>query len=378
MYLIQYYKKYKSISFALGSIITAVILAGCSDSDVSDYSNRSISVVEVAETETENEDDFEGITYDNIWVVHWNQDDPIWQLENNEDIRTKRVTLFEAYFDGEDKIVIPDETNVQKWTMGTTDKMSQIPIYLSVSNDIVTGEYSVLKDTDLLYRLFENEETISAHVDGLIHAAKDNGYDGLEIDYESIYSDMELWNKYIPFVQKLIDEAEKEELPVRIILEPSTPFSELNFPDGAEYEVMCYNLKGPGTDPGPKADFSFLDEIVEKTSDMPNIGFALSNGGYKWRDTDFNDITALEDDTIQEIIDEVQPDIHRDEESYALWFNYKEEYKEIVTQENGEKSEIIQEVYYTIWYSDQETLNAWRERLNETSGREVAISLWCM
>ncbi len=367
-------KKIVSISAAIATAV--MIVGGCAGSDTTDGSNRKISVTEVPETE--NEKDFEGITYDNIWVVHWNQDDPIWQLENNENIRTKRVTLFEAYFDADDNIVIPDETNVQKWTMSTTNKLSQIPIYLSVSNDIVSGGYSVLKDTDLLKRLFENDETISAHVDALIHAAKDNGYNGLEIDYECLYEDMELWAKFIPFVQKLVDKAAQEELPVRIILEPSTPFSELTFPEGAEYEVMCYNLKGPGTAPGPKADFKFLDELVERTANMPNMGFALSNGGYKWRDSDFDDITALEDDTIQEIIDQVHPDIHRDEDSHALWFNYKEASKEVVQHENGESTEIVNEVYYTIWYSDQETLDAWRDRLNEKSGHEVVISLWCM
>lgn len=366
----------KTISFLAAALAAGMILGGCSVSDTSEQSKRKISVAEVPETETE--EAFDGITYDNIWVVHWNQDDPIWQLENNENIRTKRVTLFEAYFNGEDKIVIPDETNVQKWTMGTTNKLSQIPIYLSVSNDIVTDGYSILKDTDLLYRLFENDEKINAHVDELIHAAKDNGYDGLEIDYESIYGDMELWGKYIPFAEKLVQKAKEADLPVRIILEPATPFEELHFPEGAEYEVMCYNLKGPGTGPGPNADFKFLDELVAKTAGMPNMGFAISNGGYKWRDSDFDDITALEDDTIQEIINEVHPDIHRDEESHALWFNYKEVSKEIVQPETGEPEEIVHETYYTIWYSDQETLDAWRDRLNNASGHEVSISLWCM
>jgi spore germination protein len=85
---------------------------------------------------------------------------------------------------------------------------------------------------------------------------------------------------YQRFLVQLSNEAVKNKIPLRIILEPSVPFSAITWPEGPEYVVMLYNLYGNHTTTGgPKANKSLIAKTILAMGNLPGArGVAL---GYR-------------------------------------------------------------------------------------------------
>lgn len=114
--------------------------------------------------------------------------------------------------------------------------------YLTVVNDVVEkGGTSSLKDMAVLQRLFQTEESLQNHASDVLRLAKEGGYDGVEIDYEGLWKrgDSLLQSQYVHFLHVLVRMAEKEAIPVRVVLEPSVPFDAGFPPRGL---VCCHAL----------------------------------------------------------------------------------------------------------------------------------------
>ena len=66
-------------------------------------------------------------------------------------------------------------------------------------------------------------------------------------------------------------------------------------PAGPEYTVMCYNLFGYHSGPGPKADVPFLTETCALYQNQPyTTRMAFANGGFAWRDSGISALTQTE------------------------------------------------------------------------------------
>lgn len=282
---------------------------------------------------------------DYIWAAYWDQDAAA--LEKSE---IRRVGLFAANFDENGSLYVQEDTLLLAQALRDSEKKR----YLTVVNDITReqGENS-LKDTEILYNLLSEEDRAREHTKEIVRMAKDCGCDGVEIDYECIRKDMTLWAYFMRFLTLLQEEA--GDLAVRVVLEPGTPVEELSFPEGPEYVVMCYNLHYPGTEPGPKADRAFLLELKERFSSLPNVGFALANGGYSWGEDGMGtSLTTAQAEALAE--EEIAKPI-RDQKSGAVHFQYKR---------NGETVQV--------WYGDDQTLRHWASILNEDT--PASVSIW--
>ena len=194
--------------------------------------------------------------FEAFWIAYWDGEDYIKKLQDRgygADI----FCMFEAMFDGEYKLYLED--SVKEQYDAVKAKAKDKKYYLTFVNDVVTETGSEQKDTDVLYAVLKDP---AGHAGDVVKLAKDNGFDGVEIDYEKIRKDLGLWDLFIAFENELIKQASDAGLEVRIVLESSTPVSQISLPKGPEYVVMCYNLYGYGTEPGPKADRGFLEDIV--------------------------------------------------------------------------------------------------------------------
>lgn len=335
---------------------TAVFLAGCSDNkkkteepEIEETITDETAVKEVKCIGAETAE----LT---VWSAYWDCEDDIDTLKEGMD-DLEQISLFEAYFkDGE--LTIPDATERMLKKIRLRDVLQDKTIFLSVVNDVEKNGKTIQKDTEILKERMGSEESALEHAQELVRLAADNGYDGIEIDYEKIRSDMDLWNDFIRFEKLLLEEAEKAQIPVRIVLEPSTPVEELDFPKEASYVVMCYNLYGNGTEPGPKADLDFLSELYEKFKDLPDVSFALSNGGFDWESGSDSPVQKKRIE-IEELLKKSGATPERDADSGALYFTY---------EEKGRQHEV--------WYADEETLGTWTETLQTLSGGKAKISLW--
>lgn len=292
------------------------------------------------------------------WLVYWDTTN----FEEEIDYWSERISniiYFAAYFDENNKLFIPDNINESKEIIDELYKDQSWGNYITFVNDKVYSDgSSALKDTDLLYELFKSDESMDNHINDIINIAVEGGYKGIEIDYEKIRKNIDLWEKFSVFLEKLIKAAELYNLSIRVLLEPSTPVDKIELPEGPEYVMMCYNLYGYGTEPGPKANKEFLLELIDKMKKVSsNRGYALATGGFDFADNgEVKAITRKEAEDLLIKYNKVSEE--RDEDSQCKVFQY--------IDSNG--------VNHQVWYADSVTLGYWESILIESG--EKNISIW--
>lgn len=290
------------------------------------------------------------------WAAYWDTQGVAQGIQNMGE-HLESLQFFAAYFDAQNRLFIPEGTlQLRQELADAFEEPPKWTSYLTFVNDKqLEGGGSSLKDTQILYELLSEKETRKAHITEILALARDGGYDGIEIDYEAIRKDMALWEHFITFITELSAQAQQLDMPLRVVLEPGVPYDKLKFPQGPEYVVMCYNLHGPGSKPGPKADDPFLRELVKKTAGLPGKRvFALATGGYDWAD---GKASSLKEQAAIALAKQYDAEEIRDETSQAITFSYK-----------------LENVTHRVWYADATTLDHWMDLLRDEGN--FGIALW--
>lgn len=288
------------------------------------------------------------------WLTYWDLEAGQKDLDKMGK-KLNSLSYFGAYFDKNDYLFIPTELNDKKNKLNK--KKRTYESYLTFVNDKQNFDESVvLKDIEVLRRLFFDDVSMEKHIDEIIALTLQGGYDGIEIDYERIWKDKEIGEPFVQFTNKLYVKALKNNLKLRIVLEPSTPFSATDFPNGPEYVVMLYNLYGLHSSPGPKANKEFIQKTVTQMEALPGEkSVAFSTGGCLWGDNgEKSFLTEVEAKTLAVTY---SVETKRDEKSQCVVFEY---------QDKG--------ISYQVWYADVKTLNFWIAIANEQGVK--AVSLW--
>lgn len=290
------------------------------------------------------------------WAVYWDAEDALAEIAGLGD-QLESLEYFGAYFDAQNRLFIPAEiTQLRQKVKQAYGAASPWPGFLTFVNDKLLAEGgSSLKDTELLYALLAEPAARRAHIQDILDLAESGGYEGVEIDYEAIRKDMVLWRYFIDFITELSAETAQRGLLLRVVLEPGIPYEALSFPTGPEYVIMCYNLHGPGSEPGPKADDAFLLELAKKTAGLPGRrNFAIATGGFDWAD---DVVTALSQKEAHDLVRQENAGQQRDAGSQALSFSYSRD-----------------DIAHQVWYADSVTLEHWTNLLRSTG--DFGISLW--
>lgn len=285
------------------------------------------------------------------WLPYWRAEAALSEAEALDN-SLEAAVVFAAVFDRDNKLFLPEgakelllDTQVAFWDTDTT-------VYLSVVNDRQTrgGQYDN-KSAALLRGLFRNERTIQTHIDDLLFLLDTCEADGLEIDYENLDGNRDLYARFTAFLEQLYSQLAQDGIPLRVVLSwDAAKYAQL--PIGPEYTVMCYNLYGYHSGPGPKADFAFLDEIAALYRDIPNVRMALACGGFVWHN---GRVAAAPTQQEAEALLSAQGVIpSRDPSSGALTASI---------MMDGEKS--------TLWYADGETLRQWQARFPDGTGFDL-------
>ncbi len=283
------------------------------------------------------------ITY-GAWVPYWDYAaaiDEVDQLGQNLD----SVVCFAAIFNAQDKLFLLPEMQEALACLNILYS-SKHTIYLSVVNDIeLEEEVYDNKSADLLWRLLGTDTAIDTHIENLMAMLHQTGSTGLEIDYEAIQSDVALWQRFALFVGLLYERTQAEGYPLRVILSWDSARYAI-FPEGPQYSIMCYNLYGSHSGPGPKADSSFLHDVFSINRALPGRpALAFATGGFDWGD-DGSVVSLTQSDAVDiRKTNGISPEsIYRDEESAVLNFSYYDE----------------DALRHEVWYADGETLAYWR------------------
>lgn len=285
------------------------------------------------------------------WVVYWDTegiDEEIAALGQKLDT----IVCFEALYANDKSISHPE--GCDELLNLLKEKYSDKTIYLSYVNDYqnADGSYSQ-KDVDLLREIFSSEESMNAYADAIIADAKASAVDGVELDYENMRKDEALFAPYARFIEILYNKCIESELSFRVATEYQTG-AKCQLINGPEYAVMCYNLYGYGTTPGPKADMAYLDACYENFSYLDHVVFAFSLGGFKWNG---DNVTALKETEAAALANNAQANIER-EPSGGAYYSYEE----------------VDKSASTVYYADSITINSWKGYIKD-KGR-TGFALW--
>ena len=279
------------------------------------------------------------LTY-GAWLPYWEMDAALDEAESLQG-RMDTFIAFAAIFDSSDRVFVPSETHVMLSVLNEPAFQNK-DVFISVVNDIETayGEYEN-KSTSLLTRLFGTPESRSRHIEQLVALVDMYKPEGLELDYENIDGDTALWSSYMKLIDEMWSICRREQIRLRIVLPWDAPLY-ATLPKGPEYSVMCYNLFGYHSGPGPKADIDFLKNTCKLYLNVPgSVRMAFATGGFEWAG---GNITALTQSQVMENLSLAGVEPVRDMYSGAMKATY---------QKNG--------TTYEVWYADGQTLARWRD-----------------
>lgn len=332
------------------TLIISMFLYGCSKEKNPLGNSGKVQVGETAVIEDKKIYD-ENIDNLSAWITYWDLD--VQGEIKSLDKQLKEVSYFAAYFDSNNELIMPQQL-VDYYNRTKDEDYTK---YLTIVNDKINSDgTSSLKDKDLLKTLLTDSTLRSKHVKDIISLASQYGFNGIEIDYEQIKDDMELWNNYLLFIKELYDESNGIGLKLRVILEPNVPFDVLEFIEGPTYVMMCYNLHGGFSEPGEKANPQFIKELMDKMERVPGSkNFAIATGGFNWASD--GKVTSLSEVEAKDLVKEYRAKEERDNKSQCIVFKY--------TDEDG--------IEHEVWYADKNTLNSWMQVIKE---KGYGISLW--
>lgn len=291
------------------------------------------------------------------WIVDWQWKQGIEDLSIIKGELTS-LQLFAAYFDYKDSLYFTDKfQQALPEIMKIYKKNEQMQLYLTVVNDQFkeNGE-SVQKDSSLITRLVETEKSRKKHVDELIAAVDQFGLNGIEIDYERV--EEEDWERMLLFYSELHTRLQKSGKSLRIILEPRAPIEQLKLPEGPEYVMMAYNLYGSHSEPGPKADEAFIEQLATRMEVLPGSPYmAFSVGGFDWHED--GKVEALTEERAGLLLKQTGSKAQRDQASGSMFFEYTD------AEANNMK--------HTVWYADEVTLSRWINTAKDNGISKAAI-----
>ncbi len=286
----------------------------------------------------------------NTWYVYWDQ-------ESIDEVPSQIDTaiLFAAYFDDAHQVYMPDNMVEMNEKLQAYTGMR----FLAFTNDILHEDGSVTNKSEAFLEELLLDQTIWKDViNQMIDETKKFGCEGIELDFENVRKIPDYWQAFVNFVTDLYARTEQEGIKLRVDLESTTPVASLSFPQGPQYMVMCYNLYGNHSEPGPKADFQFLSDIVHRFARLQDIHYAIATGGFDWN-IDSGEVTSLTFAQARSLHDEHPDHTQREDTSDAVHFSYSV---------NGQE--------HVVYYADEITLVSWAKQIMRINGGVAPIDVW--
>ncbi|MBP3452476.1 MAG: hypothetical protein J6M20_02035 [Clostridia bacterium] len=282
------------------------------------------------------------------WLPYW---DASAAIQEGQALDLDRAIAFAATFDEHGRPFLAEEAEDLLWDMQIAFAGTDTQVYLSVVNDQETRSGTVGKSNALLHQLLRSDKAMAQHIDDLIMLVDAARVEAVEIDYENLGSDEALWQRFTLFIEQLYQHLQRDGIALRVVLPWDTP-RYATLPQGPEYTVMCYNLYGTHSGPGPKADIAFLAEIAALYADAPRpLRMAFATGGYDWSANGVESLTQQEAERRLALL-QVTPT--RDAASGALTATYT-----------------MDGISHTLWYADGETLRLWQECMAAFDGFDL-------
>lgn len=288
------------------------------------------------------------------WTAYWDIDEGIKEISKITD-KLSSISAFALYFNADGSLYVPEKISEKYSSISDITSKNNVNLYTCIVNDVMEPDGTIVqKDSNIIRKLLSSPQERARHINDLVSYAKNNGYFGIEIDYEKL--DDDVWPYFTVFCQELHNECVVKKLDVRVILEPKAPVDRYTLPDGPEYIMMAYNLYGLSTEAGPKADVDFIKALAEKMNNVSGKKwFAFATGGFDWETG--GEVTGITEVEALDLINVYSCIPARDEKSGCLYFYY--------TDSDGKD--------HTVWYADNITFDLWIETAKECGYNNIYL-----
>ena len=275
------------------------------------------------------------------WLTYWDAAPAVEEMRAFPE-GFEALICFEAFFDENGYWYLPPESEQLLEDMRGGDT----PVYLSLVNDVKQADGSIVqKSRDFLAQELLTDSARSRHISKIMQLVRSYGLTGLEIDYENMKKDTELWTAFASFIGQLYTILSHNGVSLRVVMDCQAP-QYAEFPEGPVYSCMCYNLYGYHSGPGPKADIAFLQELGESWKSVPGeVHMAFSTGGFVWKGSKVEKALT--------------------EKAALSWLSQHNEKTKRIKASGALKAVEYGISKSTLWYADGETLRIWRDTLRE-------------
>jgi len=300
-----------------------------------------------------------------VWLVWWDQDEGFETLQDNASL----ITSVKPFW-----YQVAEDGSIEKYS-GAEDeeiisfaKEHEIEIVPVISNN---------HQPELVEPIISNKELTQTHIQNIVNLVKVKGYDGIEIDYESLKaSDRKDFSAFIRSLAEAIH-GEGKTLSIAVHAKTEEPGS-WDGPQAQDWKVlgsvcdqvkvMTYDFHWSTSEAGAIAPLSWVERVAKfAVSEIPKekVYLGVPFYGYDWVGKQAEGPTW--EDT-QELITRYKATPKRDSASKELYFSYRKEGEKHIVWFNdavsvGAKLDLVKKYQLAgigIWRIGQEDSEIWQ------------------
>lgn len=220
------------------------------------------------------------------WIPDWGSKTGLESLKNNQELFDSISPVwYEVKEDGGLKTKFPSNRN-------------EI-LKVAEENDIKMIPAIAMFDHELFTKVLQSEENLHRHVDSIYDEVVEQGYDGIDLDYESTKLDDK--DKYFEFLEKLSDKlkSQDKELVVTVLAKWGEDIEYSYLPQtravqdwsmiakyADEIRIMTYDYTyGSAKYPGPIAPLGWMEEVLQyavSEADSSKFVLGVHLYSYEW------------------------------------------------------------------------------------------------
>ena len=271
------------------------------------------------------------------WIAWWEEEKAIISLEKYSN---QIASISPVWYFLDENGVLSKSNYKKKAEIKSIAGANNIQITPTINNAATTGF-----DPKRVTLLLNSPELSENFISELIAKAKNEGYNGWDIDWEQI--EKEDRDNFSEFAKQLATELHKNDLILSIALHAQTgkpsDWEKVHGQDWQELGkyadfiiIMAYDFYGPHSEPGPNTPMDKLKSVIKYAKEnipLEKIVIGLPTYGYKWSD---DDVYSLQYDEIIQEIGENISNVEYDNESASNSYVY----------DNGD----------TIWFEGTESI----------------------
>ena len=300
------------------------------------------------------------------WIPYWDVKNSTVNLQNYFLDKIDEASPFFFAFDNDGNIVNASNNPQDYNQLSEILRQLNIKIIPAITNDIIYSKSNKeIKNPDIVKKILNNDDLRQKHIQQILQIIKDTGADGIDIDYENLYTqDKEIFSKFIQELSQSLHDDNK------ILIVTVAQKTENHDRDGAgavdwrkvsqyadKIMIMCYNYSYKTGKPGPLCPTSWLNDIIKfaKTQIPPGkIGIALGFYGYDWSKKEAVTINRRQ---AENLIDTCQVKLNWDKKSQSPYFSYS----------NGG-------LIHNVWFENEKSI---RQKLNIIKKHKIKnIGIW--